>query len=139
MQVRVWKIDRGAVLEQVKRWADELLRRVAEVEAVVLFGSMARGDATAHSDVDLLIVLRQSDLPFHERDRSIPYPPVPVPVELFPYTVAEVETMLREGWGMAGPAARDGLVLAERDGAWKTLISAHAVDPTATDHGKVTG
>ncbi|EKP94146.1 putative nucleotidyltransferase [Thermaerobacter subterraneus DSM 13965] len=137
MQVRVWKIDRGAVLEQVKRWADDLLRRVADVEAVVLFGSMARGDATAHSDVDLLIVLRQSDLPFHERHRSIPYPPVPVPVELFPYTVAEVETMLREGWGMAGPAARDGLVLAERDGAWKALIDGRGLSSTIPPRGTI--
>ena len=75
--------------------------------------------------MDLLIVLKQSHLPFHERHGCIPYPPVAVPVELFPYTAEEVKAMLREGWGMAPPAVRDGMVLAERDGAWQALITGH--------------
>ena len=137
MQVRVWKMDRDAILAQVKRWARDLLHHREEVEAVVLFGSMARGDATAHSDVDLLIVLKQSHLPFHERYRCIPYPPIPVPVELFPYTAEEVETMLREGWGMAPPAARDGMVLAERNGAWTALIGGRGIDSTSSRPGAV--
>ncbi|GAB6876227.1 nucleotidyltransferase domain-containing protein [Thermaerobacter litoralis] len=128
MQVKVWKLDRNAVLGQLRSWAAGLLEQDRTVQAVVLFGSMARGDATAHSDVDVLIVLDRSNLPFHRR-MPIPYPPLDRPVELFPYTMAEVATMLREGWGMAVPAAREGLVLADRDGVWQTSRARYAVDP----------
>ncbi|AEM38335.1 DNA polymerase beta domain protein region [Pyrolobus fumarii 1A] len=50
------------LLEEIRRWVEELtveLRgRGVRVEAVYLFGSIARGDYTAESDVDLVIVSR---------------------------------------------------------------------------------
>lgn len=48
---------------------EELTRRIREgldPERIVLFGSYARGDASEHSDVDLLVVAETS-LPPHER------------------------------------------------------------------------
>jgi len=46
----------------LERFLEELLeRRGEEVEFVVLFGSMARGDWSAGSDYDLLIGLRGDD------------------------------------------------------------------------------
>ena len=36
-------------------------------EAIYLFGSHARGDATSDSDLDLLVVVEKSDLPRHRR------------------------------------------------------------------------
>ncbi|HEY8489269.1 MAG TPA: nucleotidyltransferase domain-containing protein, partial [Thermaerobacter sp.] len=81
--------------------------------------------------------LKQSHLPFHERHRCIPNPPVAAPVELFPYTAEEVEAMLREGWGMAPPAVRDGMVLAERDGAWTALIGGRGLDSASSRPGTV--
>ena len=44
---------------------DDIVRRIVEVaepERIILFGSMARGDANRHSDVDLLVVKDGSDL-----------------------------------------------------------------------------
>lgn len=69
-----------------------------------MFGSLARGDAVPGSDVDLLVVLRQSDLPFLERlDRY--HATVPgIGVEVFPYTAEEV-TRLREEVGSLVRAA----------------------------------
>jgi len=48
------------LLEEVRSWVEELVVELREhgvsVEAVYLFGSIARGDYTADSDVDLVIV-----------------------------------------------------------------------------------
>nr|WP_243149920.1 nucleotidyltransferase domain-containing protein [Thermaerobacter sp. PB12/4term] len=54
VQVRVWRLDLDAVLTQLRSWATDLLQCNPAVQAVVLFGSLARGDATAHSDADVL-------------------------------------------------------------------------------------
>ncbi len=43
---------------------DEIIRRIVEVahpEKIILFGSAARGDLKAHSDIDLLVVKDDSD------------------------------------------------------------------------------
>ena len=123
MQVRVWKIDVPAVMAQLRAWAERLCANDDRVLAVVLFGSLARGDATARSDADVLLLLEETDLPFDRR--LVHYRPLgmPVPVEVFPYTRSEAGRMLREGWGMAVPAAREGVVLAEKDGAWSRLVA----------------
>ena len=48
------------LLEEVRRWArelaEELRRRGIRVEKVILFGSYARGDFAAGSDLDLIVV-----------------------------------------------------------------------------------
>ncbi len=50
------------LLEETARWATELAAELAArgvaVERVILFGSLARGDHTEDSDVDLLVVAR---------------------------------------------------------------------------------
>ncbi len=48
----------------------EMLRRLVDAfdpDLVYLYGSRARGDATEDSDYDLMVVVRESDLPFQER------------------------------------------------------------------------
>ena len=48
----------------------EMVRRLVDAfhpDLVYLYGSRARGDATADSDYDLMVVVRYSDLPFEER------------------------------------------------------------------------
>ena len=45
----------------------ELRERYPEIEQVILFGSFARGEAVPGSDIDLLIILKDSKLTFLER------------------------------------------------------------------------
>ncbi len=43
---------------------DKMVQRIAEMfhpEKIILFGSMARGDSTGDSDVDLLVIVREVD------------------------------------------------------------------------------
>lgn len=51
----------------------EMVRRLVEAfhpEAIYLFGSVARDDAGADSDYDLLVVVRESELPGYQRDQK---------------------------------------------------------------------
>jgi len=55
--VRIIWLDCETVLGQVRRAVKEMAVAHPEIERVVLFGSLARGDAVPGSDADLLIVL----------------------------------------------------------------------------------
>ncbi len=58
--------QRDAWIELARRWAGDLARRMP-VRAVVVFGSVARGDFNKWSDVDVLVVA--DDLPATGRER----------------------------------------------------------------------
>lgn len=118
--VRIFPFDPKARLKELRKAAEALGKR-PEVLAVVLFGSLARGQATAMSDADLLVLLESSPLAFSER---LPlYRPEGVRgVEVFPYTLEEARRSLQEGWGMVRPALLSGIPLFEREGAWASLL-----------------
>lgn len=97
--VQITWVDRPALLEALRKRTERLCRERPEIEEVLLFGSFARGNFTPESDVDLLIIVGQSDTPFLQR--SDPYRDVfaDLPFDVFPlvYTRAEVERMTKEG------------------------------------------
>lgn len=81
---------------------------------MLLFGSVARGDAVPGSDVDLIMGLRESELPFLERIPRYTPAVADLGVDALPYTEAEVRAMcdagnplirtaLAEGEWMVGP------------------------------------
>lgn len=121
MSVRVWKLDRPAVEGALESWARGLAAD-ASVHAVILFGSLARGDATAASDADVLILLADSALVFE--DRIARYKPVGlgIPVDVFPYTFAESRRALAEGWGPLRTALDEGTVLFQR-ADWRAQLT----------------
>lgn len=88
-------------LDQVRSCLKKATKRLAdkypEVEAVWLFGSLARGDAIPGSDADLFVLLTHTDHPF--LDRSVRYQPAfcGIGVDVFAYTREEVTSMLSEG------------------------------------------
>lgn len=100
--------------EMVKVIVDE-----ADPEQVVLFGSRARGDASADSDVDLVIV--ESD-PFDEnRDRRAEavrlwraLADFPVSKDILVYSGEEVEYWRNSINNVLARALREGKVLYER-------------------------
>jgi predicted nucleotidyltransferase len=82
-----------------------------EIERILLFGSLARGDAVPGSDADLLLQLRESDRPFLERGEIYQVGDVGVGVEVVAYTRAELAAMRARGNSFVAQALREGVVL----------------------------
>ncbi|HEU5173611.1 MAG TPA: nucleotidyltransferase domain-containing protein [Gemmatimonadaceae bacterium] len=82
---------------------DEVVRRIVarmDPERVIVYGSYAKGTATARSDLDLLVVL-ETDLPMRKRARDVRamFADALVPVDVHVYTPEEVEEYGREPLG----------------------------------------
>jgi predicted nucleotidyltransferase len=69
--VRVFRLDRDAVIARLRARAERLLGEEPNVVEVSLFGSLARGDAHPGSDADLLVVVRDGAGPFRDRIPAI--------------------------------------------------------------------
>ena len=95
--VKVVFADKANVLRQLEDYAKSLKRTHAEVERVGFFGSYANDTYGPASDVDLLIVLRESEKRFIDRIPDFVPENLSVSCDVFPYTRSEIEKMKREG------------------------------------------
>lgn len=84
----------SAVEAATRAWAD-VARANPEVRRVGYFGSYARGDAGVGSDIDLVVIVSTSDVPFTERALAFDATGLPVPADLLVYTEAEWERLRR--------------------------------------------
>ena len=103
----------------------ELLREIARriqattiPEQIILFGSYARGDADADSDLDLLVVVRDVQTPRQESTRiRRALRGLAVPIDVIVATPEQVERY-RDSIGLIYRAAlQEGMVLYERAAA----------------------
>jgi len=85
-----------------------------DVLAVVLFGSLARGEATAMSDADVLLLLARSTKSFHARIPDYLRSGVGIAMDVFPYTLDEAQQMLDDESSIVPVALREGIWLLER-------------------------
>jgi len=90
-EVRVFKIDYNKVLKELKNYANEKIKEGAL--AIILIGSLARGDYTAFSDADLVIIVENDKR--RPIDRLIGYidPTLSIDVEPRVYTYNEMIKM----------------------------------------------
>jgi len=95
--VKVVFADKDKVLRQLHRFVTELKQARSEVEMVGLFGSYATDTFGPASDVDLLIILRQSSKRFLDRIPDFIPENLSVGCDVFPYTSEEVEKMKQDG------------------------------------------
>mgnify|MGYP005846551931 CR=1 FL=1 len=108
---RIFRIDGEAVRARLREWAHSLGQSDANVLGVVLFGSFARGDYTAASDADILVILQESPYRFDERIPLYRPRQLGVSADVFPYTLEEAKQSLRERWGVVPIAIQEGEVL----------------------------
>jgi predicted nucleotidyltransferase len=109
--VKIHWLDSQSVIEKLKIVARQMKARHPEIEQVLLFGSLARGEAVPGSDADLLVILSSTTQPLMAR---IPhYLPVGLPlgVDVFPYTQEEIDRMLAEGNSFIRHAVQEGVAL----------------------------
>mgnify|MGYP001587445046 CR=1 FL=1 len=80
-------------LEIAKLYLQKLKTQGIEITNAYLYGSYAYGTTGPHSDIDLLVVVEQSELTTFQRD-AIAYRSlgdIPVPIDVQVYTKAEFE------------------------------------------------
>jgi predicted nucleotidyltransferase len=99
------------VWEELRVFVSTLRQQHPEIEKVLVFGSLVRGDCVPGSDVDLLVVLRESSAPFLERIPRFTPSSFPVGVDVFPYTRDELERMLSEKNSFIQDALAGGIEL----------------------------
>ena len=87
-------------------------------EKIVLFGSQARGEAGATSDVDMLVITREATEP--RIMRSVPIYRLlrsyHIAKDILVYTPEEIEEYRHLECSLIGRAMREGVVLYEREG-----------------------
>ena len=90
--VKVFWLDRNLLKSRIRRAARNLSRDHEEVVRVVLFGSVASDRALPSSDADILVVVRDIDLPFIDRAGRFRdhFADIGVGVDLFVYTEQEI-------------------------------------------------
>jgi len=86
--------DKQKVHEAAQVWADKQGTKHANVLAIGYFGSYARGNWGVGSDLDLIIILKNSDTRFEKRPLEWDYTRLPVPAEAIVYTLAEWQLLL---------------------------------------------
>ncbi len=103
--------DNKTVDQAVRRWAENVLQQRPDVVQVGYFGSYARGDWGVGSDLDLVIIVKDSEKPFDLRAGDWDTGEIPVPTDVLVYTEAEwqqrprffTQKLLAEIVWLAGP------------------------------------
>ena len=93
-----------------------VLTRQPQVQALVAFGSRARGDALLDSDLDLAVICREPSLtPAEKTERSFGYRQllgsVGCGVDLVVVGAADAQHLAGSRWHVMGDVAREGRVL----------------------------
>ena len=88
--------NREKVEEELKKWIEEITQKRKDIIRIGYFGSYARGDFGVGSDLDLIIILEDSSLPFERRGIEWDVITLPVPVDPLIYTLKEWEKLNEE-------------------------------------------
>ncbi len=89
--------DREAIDAAVRAWARAEAGRRPELLRLGYFGSYARGDWGPGSDLDLVAIVRECDLPFERRAVAWDVLSLPVQADLLVYTAREWEALQARG------------------------------------------
>ncbi len=112
----------ATVRQALQRWVKEAVRLHPDALLIGYFGSYARADWGVGSDLDLVIVVESSDLPFERRSTEWDTTSLPVPVDVLVYTRAE--------WEALDPARRFTRML-KHETVWLYSAGRPAVTPAA--------
>lgn len=110
-------VNEREVISEFRRIALEFSGRNKNIEEIYLFGSYAQGNAGAHSDADILVVLYSGQRSLTDRadEFILEFSKGPVPVDVLVYTRSELDRAVKEGNHFLNRAVR-GLKLLSNSG-----------------------
>ena len=106
-------VDREELLALAREMADRIGTGHPQALRVLLFGSFARGDYSPRSDLDFLVILKESAESISERIANLLQYAPPYPVDVLPLTEAEVTARLEEGDPFLRQALKESILLWE--------------------------
>ncbi|MEM2473068.1 MAG: nucleotidyltransferase domain-containing protein [Candidatus Bathyarchaeia archaeon] len=109
-EVKFFKLNYEEVMKKLKEYSEKALAK--GVKAVILIGSLAKGDYTAFSDADILIIFDEAPKNPIDRIKEFIDPSLPIEVEPRVYTTSEVLKMAKEKRRIIKEAIRYGKLLA---------------------------
>ncbi|MHC1628038.1 MAG: nucleotidyltransferase domain-containing protein [Candidatus Nezhaarchaeales archaeon] len=124
-KIKFFKLNYDEVMERLKHYAEKIVKKGAKL--VILIGSLARGDYTAFSDADVLII--SDGIPKRPIDRLKEYidPSMPIDVEPRVYTTKEVIQMALKKAKIIIEALTYGKVLAGNSGFLEEIKEAMSI------------
>ena len=88
--------DAVTVGHAVRCWAERVSQERKDIIRIGYFGSYARGNWGVGSDLDLVIIVKSSSLPFNRRAVEWDTIELPVPTDVLVYTEGEWQRMDRQ-------------------------------------------
>ncbi len=87
--VEIKFVDEQQIRRHVDTFAAGLLLSYQEIVEIIVFGSFSTGKFVPGSDIDVLILLSDSDKPVRDRVSDFMPSQFPVSMDVFPYTILE--------------------------------------------------
>ncbi len=110
VEVKLFKLDYDEVMEKLREYGGKAVAKGAKT--VVLIGSLARGDYTAFSDADILIIADNVPERLIDRLKEFIDPTLPIDLDVRVYTSKEFLEMAEKGMRIVKEVARYGIVIA---------------------------
>jgi len=89
--------DAQTVDRAVRSWAAHMAQARGDVVRIGYFGSYARGEWGVGSDLDVIVIVEHSAIPFERRSAEWDTGNLPVPTDALVYTAHEWESLSRQG------------------------------------------
>jgi predicted nucleotidyltransferase len=89
--------DLQTVEQAVREWIGQQVAGGRDILRAGYFGSYARGDWGVNSDLDVILIVKNSELPFWRRALEWDVLGMPVPVDLLVYTQEEWQSLVEGG------------------------------------------
>ncbi len=108
-KIRLFKLDYEYIMRMLKEYAEKARARGAK--AIILIGSLARGNYTAFSDADVVIIVENISDDYMERIEKFMDPSFPIDLEPRVYTASEILYMAREKRRIIREIVEDGILI----------------------------